>query len=184
MIEFQLHDISTAPQASRAILAEMQTRAGGPPNLVRTLAESPIAIQAHQQLARLLTASTLSALEQQVVYITAAHANQCHYCTAPNPMLGAVDEAETIVAAIRQGQRLDDPRLQTLRRFTHAMTEQRGWLPEDQVETFLAAGFSRENLLEVITGIALVTLSSYANHISATPIDHPTGATTEARLLS
>jgi alkylhydroperoxidase family enzyme len=52
------------------------------------------------------------------------------------------------------------------------MTEHRGWVPEAGVESFLRAGFTRENLLEVITGIALVTLSSYANHVSATPLDH------------
>jgi alkylhydroperoxidase family enzyme len=87
-------------------------------------------------------------------------------------MLGAAAEACEIASAIRQGQRLADPRLQTLRRFTAAMTEQRGWVPEHDVESFLSAGSTRENLLEVITGIALVTLSSYADHVTATPVDH------------
>jgi alkylhydroperoxidase family enzyme len=68
--------------------------------------------------------------------------------------------------------RLADTRLQALRRFTAAMTEHRGWVPEHDVESFLEAGFTRENLLEVITGIAFVALSSYANHVTATPIDH------------
>jgi alkylhydroperoxidase family enzyme len=87
-------------------------------------------------------------------------------------MLGDEAQAGEIASAIRQGQRLEDRRLQALRRFTAMMVEQRGWVPDGQVESFLNAGFTRENLLEVMTGIALVTLSSYANHVTATPVDH------------
>ncbi len=172
MIPFQLHDMETAPNPSRAIMADMQRNGGELPNLLRTLAESPVAIDAYRQLATLLSRASLTPIEQQVVYVTAAHANQCHYCTAPNPMLGDDAQADEVTAAIRHGQRLVDVRLQALRRFTAAMTEHRGWVPEADVESFLRAGFTRENLLEVITGIALVTLSSYANHVTATPLDH------------
>lgn len=172
MTMFQLHDMQTAPSPSRAIMADMQADGGALPNLLRTLAESPIALEAYRQLAMLLGRSSLTQIEQQVVYVTAAHANQCHYCTAPNPMLGEEAQAGEIAAAIRQGQRLEDRRLQALRRFTAIMVEQRGWVPDGQLESFLNAGFTRENLLEVIAGIALVTLSSYANHVTATPVDH------------
>lgn len=172
MIPFQLHDIETAPHSSRAIMADMQRHGGDLPNLLRTLAESPVALDAYRQLATLLGSSSLTPIEQQVVYVTAAHTNQCHYCRSPNPMLGDDAQADEVASAIRRGQRLADMRLQALRRFTATMTEHRGWVPEADVESFLRAGFTRENLLEVITGIALVTLSSYANHVTATPLDH------------
>jgi len=172
MTPFLLHDLETAPPPSRAILAALRDDRGQLPNLIRTLAESPVALDAYRQLTALLAGSSLSPLEQQVVYIAAAHANHCHYCSAPNPMLGDDAQALEVASAIRRGQRLDDVRLQALRRFTALVSEHRGWVAEDQVESFLRAGFTRENLLEVITGIALVTLSSYANHIAATPVDH------------
>ncbi len=172
MLPLQLHDMETAPDSSRAIMAEVLGHRGELPNLLRILAESPAAIDAYRHLATLLSTSSLTPIEQQIVYVAAAHANQCHYCAAPNPILGDDPQAGEMASAIRRGERLDDPRLQALRRFVAAMTEQRGWVPEGQVESFLRAGFTRENLLEVITGIALVTLSSYANHIFATPVDH------------
>lgn len=174
MSQFQLHDLTTAPRASGAILAELSSAGRAPHNLPRMLAESPTVLDAYRQLCGLFARASLAPLEQQVVYLAAAHANQCHYCRVPNPMLGDHDpaQAERIAAAIRDERRLDDPRLQALRRFTTLMTEQRGWVAEDQVESFLAAGFSQENLLEVILGISLVTLTSYANHIIATPVDH------------
>jgi alkylhydroperoxidase family enzyme len=172
MLPLHLHDMETAPDSSRAIMAEMLGHRGELPNLLRILAESPVAIDAYRHLAALLSTSSLTPIEQQIVYVAAAHANQCHYCTVPNPIIGDHPHAGEMAAAIRRGERLDDPRLQALRRFVAAMTEQRGWVAEGQVESFLSAGFTRENLLEVVTGIALVTLSSYANHVFATPVDH------------
>ncbi|NCA68910.1 MAG: carboxymuconolactone decarboxylase family protein [Sphingobacteriia bacterium] len=168
---FRLHDLTSAPAPSRAILGELSNPAAQLPNMIRILAESPVALAAYRQLAGLLERSTLAPLEQQVVYLSAAHANQCHYCTVPNALLGADADAEAVADAIRQERPLTDPRLQALRRFTTALTEQRGWIPETQTQSFLDAGFSRENLLEVIVGIALVTLSSYTNHVGATPVE-------------
>ncbi|MEY6433650.1 carboxymuconolactone decarboxylase family protein [Thioalkalicoccus limnaeus] len=171
MSNLSLHDHLTTTLASGAIFAKVPHDDANP-NLLRVLAQSPTALGAYQQLSRLLADSSLQPIERQVVYLTAAHANQCHYCTVPNPLLGATASAADIATAIQREQHLDDPRLQALRRFTAAMTERRGWLPEHQIDAFLDAGFTHENLLDVITGIALVTLSSYANHVSATPIDH------------
>jgi len=37
------------------------------------------------------------------------------------------------------------------------------------VEAFLSAGFTRENVLEVILVVATKTISNYANHIAGTP---------------
>lgn len=40
-----------------------------------------------------------------------------------------------------------------------------------QVEAFLAAGYTRQTVLEVILGTALKTLSNYTNHIAKTDLD-------------
>lgn len=170
---FQLHDLSTAPPSSHALLNDLAGRDGQLPNMMRILAESPAALDAYMSLAERLSRCTLRPIEQQVVYLTAAHANACHYCTSPHPMLGVDEQARTLADAIRLQQPLQDARLQILRRFTAAMTTQRGWIPEEQVRAFLDAGFDRENLLEVILGISLATLGSYTNHLGATPVDVP-----------
>jgi uncharacterized peroxidase-related enzyme len=171
MTQFPLHTPSTAPAPSKAILAQIGNTGAEAPNLVRALAEAPAALTAFQQLKATFASSSLSPIEQEVVYLSVAKANECHYCTAQTGAFDNSPEAQTAADAIRGDRPIRDPRLQALRRFASAMTSQRGWVSDTHVEDFLAAGFSRAQVLEVISGIALATLSSYVNHVAATPLD-------------
>jgi alkylhydroperoxidase family enzyme len=76
-----------------------------------------------------------------------------------------------VIEAIREDRPIDDSRLETLRAFTTAVIEKRGWVSDNDISTFLAAGFSRAQILEVIVGISFKTLSNYTNHIVDTPLD-------------
>ena len=171
MTQFPLHTPSTAPAPSKAILSQMGHAAIEAPNLVRTLAEAPAALTAFQQLKGAFASSSLSPIEQEVVYLAVAKANQCHYCTAQTGAFDSGPEAQAAADAIRGERPLRDPRLQALRRFAMAMTSQRGWVSDTHIGEFLAAGYSRAQVLEVISGVALATLSSYVNHVAATPLD-------------
>lgn len=173
MTQFQLHDIDTAPSVPREMLARASGSGSEVPNLVRMLAESPAALAGFQQLREAFTASGLTSLEQEVVYLTVAKTNACHYCIAQGGMFDISPDSIAVGDAIRGDRPIADARLQALRRFTAAMTEQRGWVSDEAVGRFMAAGFGREQVLDVICGIALATMSSYSNHVAATPIDAP-----------
>ena len=41
------------------------------------------------------------------------------------------------------------------------------------IEAFRDAGYTRANLLEVVLGVGLKTLSNYTNHLAGTPVDEP-----------
>ena len=100
-------------------------------------------------------------------------ANNCTYCvaahTAGAKMAGMGDDQ---IEALRQGQPLADPALDALRRFTAVLVDARGWVSEEQLSAFFAAGYSRANVLEVLVGITMKTLSNYTNHLGGTPLDH------------
>lgn len=51
------------------------------------------------------------------------------------------------------------------------MVVNRGHATEAEVETFLAAGYSRTQLFDVLVGVGMKTLSNYTNHIADTPLD-------------
>jgi len=48
---------------------------------------------------------------------------------------------------------------------------QRGELEPKQVQDFYAAGYSQQNVLEVILGLSQKVMSNYTNHIAQTPVD-------------
>jgi alkylhydroperoxidase family enzyme len=66
---------------------------------------------------------------------------------------------------------LADPALEAVRALTESIVAERGFVPEDQVDAFLAAGHTRRQVFDVILGVGVKTLSNYTNHIAHTPLD-------------
>lgn len=172
MPPFDLHDADSAPGKSPELLRAVGEKYGFTPNLFRILAESPAALEGYLSLSQIFGASSLTPLEQQTVLLTASFENECDYCMAAHSTVAEMSGAPgEILAALRSGAPLPDPRLEALRRFTAAVVQRRGWVSESDVAAFLEAGFSRGQMLEVILGVALKTLSNYTNHLARTPVD-------------
>ena len=96
--------------------------------------------------------------------------NACEYCTAGHTYLArAAKLDEAAIQALRSSQPIADARLEALRGFAESVVRERGFVGDAAVDAFLAAGFTRENVLEVITIVATKTISNYVNHITHTP---------------
>jgi hypothetical protein len=54
---------------------------------------------------------------------------------------------------------------------TTAIIERRAWIKQAELQRFLDAGCRRGQVFEVLVGVAMKTLSNYANHIAGTPLD-------------
>jgi alkylhydroperoxidase family enzyme len=78
---------------------------------------------------------------------------------------------EDVITALRTGSPIADPKLEALRKFAIVINESRGWPSDAQIEAFLAAGYTRQTMLEVILGTALKVLSNYTNHVADTVLD-------------
>lgn len=172
MTDFPLHTTETAPEAARPILAASKAAWGFLPNLHAKLAEAPIALQAYGTLFDLFGTSSFTPGEQQVVYMTANVFHECEYCTSGHTVLAQMAKLDAAtIEALREGRPLSDARLQALHVFTRAVIEQRGHVGDGAVEAFLAAGFTRAQVLEILVAIAAKTISNYANHLAGTPLD-------------
>ena len=172
---FTYHDADSAPAGSQPEIGKSIAAFGFFPNLHRILAEAPATYEAYTTTCRLFReATTLSPLEQQVVMMTASYENRCHYCTAGHSLLMTLEKAPpAIVQALRDGAPLPDQRLEALRLFTRALIERRGHVGDAALNTFLAAGFTRRQALEVLTGLAAKLLSNFTNALAHTDLDPP-----------
>ena len=65
----------------------------------------------------------------------------------------------------------EDPKLEALRVFALNLVENRGWVAPEGLEAFLGAGFTKQNVLEIVAVIAHKVLSNYTNHIVDTPVN-------------
>ncbi len=170
MTRFTLHTQDTAPEASKPLLAEVKKGWGFIPTLHATLAESPVALEAYDRLFALVGKSGLTPAEQQVVYQAINVFHECEYCTAGHTFLSRkAGVPEDAIQALREGQPIADARLQALRSFAETVVRERGRAGDAAVDAFLAAGFTKANLLEVVTIIATKTISNYTNHLTHTP---------------
>jgi len=168
---FPLHERTSAPDAAAAFDQAEQTL-GMVPNLIRKMASAPALAEGYLALTRLLQQTSLSPVEQGVLLLTVSRYHECDYCMAAHSLTGRMTGVPAaVIAALREDRPIDDPRLEALRRFSRAMLEQRGWIDKATQDDFLAAGFTPQQMLEVILGIGLKTLSNYTNHIAGTPVD-------------
>lgn len=173
-MSFTIHSVESAPHSSRPLLENIVENYGFLPNLAGGLAESPALLKGYLDLAGLFDSEdmTLTKVERQVVLLTTSVLNQCDYCTAAHSMLADRQGLESAdLERLVSGQELSDARLEALRRFTRSVVENRGWVGDDEVQDFLAAGFERRQVLEVVHGVVLKTLTNYANHLISPEIN-------------
>ena len=63
-----------------------------------------------------------------------------------------------VIEAIRNDQPIANSKLEALRTFTTAVVEKRGWVSEDDTAAFLAAGYSKAQILEIVLASRLENL--------------------------
>ena len=171
-MDFTIYTIETAPQDSQAALVHAQKTFGFIPNLEGVCAEAPTLLQGGMALWDLFSQSSFSVIEQQIIYLTLNYENECDYCMAAHTGLAKIEGVSSEdIKALRTGTPLSDPKLQALRYFTQQMVQERGWVKDAEVEEFLAAGYTKQQVLEVILGIAVKVIHNYTNHIAHTPLD-------------
>jgi AhpD family alkylhydroperoxidase len=172
MVQFTVHDENTAPDDARPVLEAAKQRMGFITSLSAVMAESPELLAGYGAVFEQFTKSSLPGPAKHVVWITTSVENGCEYCVAAHSTVAlkaGVDAA--VVESVRAGKPLADPALQAVRVFTESLVENRGWVSDAEVEEFLAAGYTRRNVLDVVLGVGVKTLSNYTNHVAHTPLD-------------
>jgi AhpD family alkylhydroperoxidase len=104
--------------------------------------------------------------------MTMATRNDCHVCVAMHTArLTALRADAGLIAALRGGESLADPRLEALRSFTLRVLETAGDVGEPALGAFLGHGYTERNALEVVLGIGTYTMSTLANRLTGAPVD-------------
>ncbi|MEH6488076.1 carboxymuconolactone decarboxylase family protein [Hyphomonas oceanitis] len=172
MSDLKIHDETTAPSAARDALAGVNKTYGMIPNMLGVLAENPAALEGYLSLSKSFEHSGLDPLARQVVLLTVSIENACHFCVAAHSAAASkagLDPA--VIDAVRSNQAIADARLDALRVFTRRMVRQRGFVSDTEVSVFLNAGWDKADILAVILGVSLKTISNYTNHVAETPLN-------------
>lgn len=173
MKEFRVHTLETAPEKSKAALMRLQTAVGVIPNLAATMAESTVLIGAFEAIRAIFHNGTFSPPEREVLSLTNAIENKCAYCVAIHSLFALkVGVDQNVVDSIRANIKPDHPRFGPLFVFTKRLIRQRGNVELADLESFLSAGFTEAQALEVVVGLAASVLANYSHHLTRAPLDN------------
>jgi len=171
---YKVHTIETAPAASKPLLEKAQADFGMIPNFHAVIAEAPATLEAYMKLHELFSQTSFSTTEQHIVWMTINTEHECHYCIPAHVMLATVGNVdEQIITAVRNKTEVADKKLEALRLFTIAIVQNRGNVEEATLQAFHDAGYTKQNVLEVLLCLSQKVISNYSNHITHVPVDEP-----------
>ncbi|GIM97548.1 carboxymuconolactone decarboxylase family protein [Paractinoplanes toevensis] len=134
--------------------------------VIALLSESPEMLNGFLQASKLFESSTLDPLSREVVVMTIAVRNDCRVCIAMHTgRLREIPGGAEMILPLRKGEALTDERREALRQFTLRVIATAGEVPEEEIEEFEKAGYTRRNALEVVLGIGTYTMSTLANRL-------------------
>jgi uncharacterized peroxidase-related enzyme len=173
MSRLTLRTIEDAPEEAKERLATAQKNNGYLPNLLRVLANAPVALETYQTVSAINAKASLGLPEREAVQITAAATHGCGFCVAGHTAIAEKKAGldRGVIDALRGRDTVADARLDAVARFTEAVIASRGAVADDELAAFKAAGFDDRAALEVVLGVSLATLCNFANNLGQPPLN-------------
>jgi uncharacterized peroxidase-related enzyme len=173
MQRIQKLDLTSAPQKAKDLLTAVKSQMGGVPNLIVTMAHSPAALGGYLGLAGALGGGGLEPKLREQIAVAVAGANSCDYCASAHTMLGkkagvSQDEIKRNLSGAS-----GDAKTGAALAFVTRIVRERGRLADADLKAVRDAGFSEEEIVEMVAHTAMNVFTNYFNHIAATEIDFP-----------
>ena len=171
--------LETADGKAKEVLEKAKAAVGFIPNMYARMVHSPGLLDTYLHgYAAFRNDSGFTPPEQEVVFLVISRENGCEYCVGAHSFLADMKSKldPAVTDAIRDGRPITDSRLAALATFTRTLVKSRGLPGKADVQAFLAAGYSEQQILEIVLAISVKTLSNYANHLFHTPLDPVFGA--------
>ena len=140
------------------------------PNMMRTLAHSPAALEMYLAMSGALKGSTLSLKDQERLALSIARQNDCAYCDRAHTAIGkGAGLSEGEIAAAREGGAAE-AKSQAILAFASAIVAREGKVTDAE----LAAAreiLTETEILDVLACASLNIYTNYINHVCEPEID-------------
>jgi AhpD family alkylhydroperoxidase len=141
------------------------------PNLYATIAYSTNGLSRY--LAFQGAKTSLTNKEKEAVNLVVSQVNGCRYCQSAHTVLGSLNglSGEEILL-IRRGSS-NNVKLNALVTLAKTITEKKGRVTDNVLDEFFAAGYNKENLVDLILQISDKIAMNYLHNLTGIPIDFP-----------
>jgi uncharacterized peroxidase-related enzyme len=169
---FEVPTRENVSPANQAIFDKLQSGLGMVPNLYAYFANSPTALGDY--LALQGRKSSLRAKEREVINLVVSQVNECEYCLAAHTVLGKMNGfTDDQVLEIRTGRISFDSKLNALAHFVYETALRRGKPSSETTDALLEAGYSEENIVDIVITIGDKIITNYLHGITQVAVDFP-----------
>lgn len=169
----KLIEENEASDKSKRLLENVKKAFGRVPNVFKMMANSPAVLDAYLKFSGALKSSKLSSNLAEQIAVFSANKNKCEYCEAVHSFilsdLGASNEE---IKDIRNGVS-SDAKTQAMLAFSNAVIEKIGKVSDDDLNKIRQAGFSDEEILEIVANVSLNILTNSLNNLAEPLLDFP-----------
>jgi AhpD family alkylhydroperoxidase len=161
--------IAAAPDSSKPLLEEIRKSQGFIPNLMAVFANSPSVLEAYRAPEAVWEDGSFHPRDRQLILLAASVENHCKYCIAAHSTIlkNKPWTPREVVSAIRNNRRISDAKIDSL----VTLVRERGHARQETIQKFIAVGYGHQQVMELLIGIALKTISNYLEHICQVPED-------------
>ncbi len=157
---------------NQAIFDNLNKALGFVPNLFATYAHSDTALENYLTFSNAKT--SLSAKEKEVVNLAVSQVNDCIYCLSAHTAIGKMNGfTDAQILELRAGFSSVNSKLDALAKLAKNITENRGKTDDAVLENFFNQGYTKGNLIDVISLVGDKTISNYIHSTTKVPVDFP-----------
>lgn len=158
---------------AKEILDGVEKQLGMVPNIFKGFANSPAVLEAYLSFNSAISKGALSPKIRESLAIAIANLNQCEYCASAHTALGknaGLDESET---KMNLESKSTCEKTQAALNFAKSIVINKGKIHDKDLANVKDAGFTDEEVVEIIAVTSINIFTNYFNHIAGTKVDFP-----------
>ena len=161
----------TAPAATKPILERYERNLGVTPNFFSLIARSPDVLSAEANMHAILGKS-LGHDTRERIHIMTAEVNGCNYCLSVHTYVGGKFNrmSQEDMELNREGHSTD-PKADAAVQFAYQVAKNRGHVTDADFAAVRAAGFSDEQIIDIVAETAFSFTTNLFNNTFQTDID-------------
>lgn len=183
MSQFKIPSATEVNEQNQTIFKNLESNLGFVPNMYAFLANHDNALGA------LLGAGerklTISKKQAEVVNLVVSEYNQCQYCLSAHTAIAGMNGfTPDQIVEIRSADITFDDKLAALAAFTKAVVSTKGKVSDAAKQSFFDAGYTVQNLIDVIFTISEITITNLVHNITGFEVDFPLAQNLKAEVAA
>lgn len=158
---------------TKELFDSIKGKMGMVPNMMRTLGNSPAALNAYMGFNAGLSYASIGTKLGELIALTVANENGCNYCNAAHSFIGGKIGLDALAIDNARHGFSTDAKIDAALNFAKEVLENRGAVSDDSLKRVKDAGYTDGEVIEIVAQVSLSIFTNYINILADTDIDFP-----------